>query len=120
MDGLQAADEDERSCGSLYIEQLNTYKTLKDPTHRWARRGLLHLIRDRLLGLSQAGAEPKLGQAIDQQAQYHDEAQRHDALRLFHKDGGSQKQRIFQKAKAPLRATLFFVGRHELLVGEDR
>jgi hypothetical protein len=43
------------------MEQLDAFKTLKDPTHRWARRGLVHLIRDRLLSLGQAGAEPTLG-----------------------------------------------------------
>jgi hypothetical protein len=43
-----------------------------------------------------------------------------EQLNLFHKAGGSQKERIFQKAKASLHAALFFVGPHELLVGEDR
>ena len=35
------------------------------------------------------------------------EPQRHDALRLFHKDRRGQKQRIFQKAKAPVLATWY-------------
>ena len=38
----------------LHMKQLNPLKTLKDPAHRWARSGLLHLIGDRSAG-SQPG-----------------------------------------------------------------
>jgi len=43
------------------MEQLNTFKTLKDPAHGRACCRLLDLIGNSLLGLGQAGAEPEFG-----------------------------------------------------------
>jgi hypothetical protein len=74
-----------------------------------------------LLGLSQAGAEPKLGQAIHRASQ-----STIMKLRAMIRSGFLTKTEearnsgYAQKAKASLRAALVFVGRHESLVGEDR
>jgi hypothetical protein len=41
------------------MEQLNALETLKDPAHRRMCGGLVHLIGNGLLGLGQAGSQPK-------------------------------------------------------------
>jgi hypothetical protein len=41
------------------MQQLNAFKTLKDPAHGGACRGFVHLIRESLIGLRQAGPQPK-------------------------------------------------------------
>jgi hypothetical protein len=91
------------------MEQLNALEALKDPAHGGASCRFVDVIGNGLLGLGQARPQPKLGQTRDQQAQDHDQAQRHDPFGLFHEHGGRQKQGVFEKAKAALDAALFFV-----------
>src|SRR5919205_570720 len=100
------------------MEQFNAFKTLKDPSHVGASRGLVDLIGNALLRLSQSRAQAKLRQAVHQQAEHHDQTEGHDALRFLDKDGGRQKEWIFEKAKAALHAALVFVGVDESFVGE--
>lgn len=50
-------------CGD--VQQLDAFKALKDPAHRWAAGWSVELIRDGLLRLGQARAQPILGQPID-------------------------------------------------------
>src|SRR5258708_11865155 len=102
------------------MKQLNALETLKNPTHGGTCCGFVDLIGKSLLRLGQPGAQPEFSQAIHQQAEDHDEAEGHDALRFFDKDGGCQKERIFEKAKPTLHATLVFVGTDEGLVGKSR
>jgi len=52
-------------------------------------------------------------------AENHDETERHDAFRFRDRDRGCQKERIFEKAKSTLGASLSFVGRDQMLVREN-
>src|SRR6266487_766181 len=96
------------------MQQLNALKTLKDPPHGWACGRLADLIGNGLLGLGQP-----CPQAVDEQAENHDETEGHDALGFLDKDGGGQKERIFEKAKAALSPALPFVGGNQLLVSKN-
>src|SRR6266700_4442002 len=100
------------------MKQLNAFKTWKDPSHGGSCRGFVDLIGNGLLGLAQPGAQPELRQAVHKQAEHHDEAEGHDALRFLDKDGGREKEGIFEKAKAALHAALVFVRADESFVGE--
>src|SRR5512135_422875 len=101
------------------MQELNALKTLKNPSHGGTSRRSVKLIGDGLLRFGQTGAQPMFGQPIDQQAEHHDQPQRDNALRLFEQDGGSQKQGIFQEAKAAFDAALVFIGAHYFLLSED-
>src|SRR6266699_4095618 len=95
------------------MQQLNALKTLKDPPHGWACGRLADLIGNGLLGLGQP-----CPQAIAEQAEDHDETERHNALGFLDKDGGGQKERIFEEAKAALGTALVLVDADQLLIGE--
>jgi hypothetical protein len=61
MKWLQAQNEDTGSRSRLDREQFNPLKALKDPTHGGTSCGLVHLIGNGLLGLSQPSAQPHFG-----------------------------------------------------------
>jgi len=53
---------------------------------------------------------------VDEQAEYHDEAQRNHPFGFLDEDGGRQEQRILQEAKVTLHAALVQVGGDALRV----
>src|SRR2546425_5454068 len=114
MDWLKTQDDGERGRGGLHMEQLNTFKTLKDPAHGWACAGFVHLVRNGLLCLDQTCPQPIFGQAVDQQAQDHNQTQDDDPLRFRDCDREGEKKRIFQKTKAALDPS--FVVEHYLSI----
>ena len=59
------------------------------------------------------------GEAVDEEAEHHHEAERHDALGLLDKDGGGQKERVFEEGEATFHAVLLFVRLDQLLIGEQ-
>jgi hypothetical protein len=79
------------------FEALEALEALEDPAQGRPIGGFAHLVGDRLAGRRQLLAQPMFRQAIDQQTQHHHQAERHDALGVFHKDRRGQEQWIFQK-----------------------
>jgi hypothetical protein len=61
MKRLQAQNKDTGSRSRLDVEQFNTLKALKDPTHGGTSRGLVNLIGNGLLSLDQTGTQPDFG-----------------------------------------------------------
>lgn len=76
------------------------------------------LVRQCLLRFSQTRAQAMFGQAVDEQAEDHDQSESNDALRFFDEDGGGQKQGIFEETKTAFDTALFFVDPHNLLFGK--
>ena len=83
------------------MQEINALKALKNPAHGGTLGRLVDLIGHGLFGGSQSGAKQVLSQAIDQEAEYHEKIQGDYTLRLLDKNGGSQKQGIFEKTKSP-------------------
>ena len=100
------------------MQELDTLKALEDPAQGWMIGWLAQLVRNRLTCLDQTRAEPMLGQAVDQQAEDHNQAQCHDALGLLEEHRGRQKQGVFEEAKATFNPSLRFVRGNHLLVAE--
>ena len=109
-----------RTCWLGEGEEADAFKALEDPAHRGPIGGFAHLVGNRLSRRRQLLAEPMFRQAIDQQAEHHHQAERHDTLRLLDKDRRGQEQGIFQKREAPLDARLLFVRLDQLLIGQHR
>ncbi len=99
------------------VMQVDALETLEEPAQRRTRRRLALLIGDRLSGCGEALAQAHLGQLVDQQAQRHDEGQRHDALRPFDEDRGSEEEGIFEESEATLHHRLFAIQGDDGLVG---
>ena len=76
----------------LERDQTHAFEALEHPAQRRPIRWLLELVGDRLAGGGEVRTQPVLGEPIDQEAQDHDQAERHDAGRFLHEDGGGQKQ----------------------------
>ena len=100
------------------MQQLDAFKTLKNPAHRRTSRRLVDLIGNGLLLLSQLGAYSVLSQTIDQQTQHHNEAQCYQPFGFFHKNRRGQEQGVFQETKTTFDAPLFFVGSDEIGIAE--
>lgn len=102
------------------MKQLDALKTLKDQRIVGRAMGFVDLFGNGLPRLAQTGAQSELNWAVHREAEYREETQRYNPLWFLHKDGGGQKQRIFEKAKATLHATLVFVDANKALVGKGR
>jgi hypothetical protein len=107
-----------RPSGEGESHQTEAVKAWEHPAHGRPIGRLFDLVGDRLASGGKLLAQAVLGQAVDEQAQHQDQAERHDALGLLHKDRGRQEERGFEKTEAPLHAVLVFVGADEFLVGE--
>jgi len=99
-------------------EQFHALKAWEHPPHRRTCGGFLELIRNGVGRFGEARSQTKRGQARDQEAEDHQEAQRHDPFGLLDTDGGSQEQGICEKAKPTCDAALIFVRLDESLIGE--
>ena len=66
-------------------QEINAFKALEDPAHRRSGGRLVKLVGKGLLGLDELGAEKIFGKTIDQQTEYHNEAQGHNPLRFLEK-----------------------------------
>lgn len=62
------------------MQEFDAFKALEDPPHRRSVCGVVELIGNRLARLGQARAETLLGQSVHQQAQDHNQTERHDPL----------------------------------------
>jgi hypothetical protein len=90
-------------------QQMNPNKVVEDP----ARGRVLHRLR-RLVGkrgpvVLECLANALLQSGIHQQTHGHHHEQRHDPLRLFERERGSEKAGVFEEAKAAFRIHLTFV-----------
>ncbi len=99
------------------VVQIQALKTLEEPAHRGPGGGPTQLVGHGLLGRVQALAHAHFSESVDQQAQHHHEGQRHDPLRLLHKDRGGQEERIFEEGEAAFHRRLGFVGLDQLPIG---
>jgi hypothetical protein len=107
MNGLQAENIGLDSGTETDTKQFNTFKALENESSMVGLAvGLLSLFGNRLLALLQALAQALFGQTIDEQAEDHNETERDQATRLFHKYRGGEKQGIFEETKTPFRAAL--------------
>lgn len=70
-----------------------------------------------VFGLNESGPE-MLPDDTPCRAEHHDEPQSHDAFWFLNKDGGCEKQRVFEKAEAALDPTLVFLGAEKSLLGK--
>ena len=88
------------------MQSLNALRTLKEPSNGRTSHLPVELIWNGFLGFGQTCAQLMFGQAIAQQAEYHDQPQCDNALGFFEEHGGGeQKQRaILEKAKATFDA----------------
>src|SRR5260221_6015327 len=119
MQWLQTGDIPMRwPAGQLEAHQTDTFEALEHPAHHRAICKLLQLVRDGLARGGQLRAQPMLSKPIHQQAQYHHQTKRDDALGLFHEHRRGQKQQILEKGEPAFDATLVFVGLDELMVGK--
>ena len=109
-----------RALGGLEHDRLTPSKHWKIQRMVGRSVGLFELVGDGLAGGGQLLTQAVFGQAVDEQAQHHDQAERHDPLGFLHEDRGGQKQRVFEETEAALHAVLVFVGVDELVVGELR
>jgi hypothetical protein len=100
------------------MKEIDALKTLKNPAHRWTVGGLIDLIGNGLLSVSELMAKEVFSYTIDQQAEYHDKAQRHHPFWLFDKHGGGQEQGIFEKTKSSFYASLLLIGQEDALMGK--
>ena len=69
------------------VQQLDALEALEHPAHRGPVRRLLDPVWDRLAGGRHPLAYAVLGEPVGEQAQHHDQAEGHDALRLLQEDG---------------------------------
>lgn len=97
------------------MEEIDALKTVKNPTHGGAVRGLVHLAGNSVRRLRELAAPYVFRQAIDQQAN-HDATQRHHAFRLFDKHAGSQEEGICEKATSPFHSSLLFLRQQDALM----
>jgi len=111
MQRFQAGDlvNGRASSARLVPHQANPFETLEHSAHGWPIGEFADLIGHRLGSSGQLLAQAVLCQPVDQQAQHHDQRERHDAARLLHKDRGSQKQRILEEGEAALYEQLVTV-----------
>lgn len=91
MKRLQPQDLRLRAGTKADMEEIDALKALKNPAHGRAVSGLVDLVGNGLRRVSKLTAQHVFGQAIDQQAQNHDETQSHHPFRLFDKHGGGQE-----------------------------
>jgi hypothetical protein len=109
VNGLQAQDQGARGGARVKRKHLDAYNALENPAHRRTCRRFLNLIRNAVRRLRSTCPQPKPGQARDEHAHDHDQAQSHDPLGHCDTHGGRQKQGIVEKATPALEAALFCV-----------
>lgn len=100
------------------VQQFNAFKALEDPAHRRSVGGLVDLIGNGLPRCCQLLTQTMFCQTVHQQREHHDQAQRHNPFRFFHKDRGGQEQGIFEETKPSFHAALLQVQADHLLVGD--
>src|SRR5262245_26328746 len=94
---------------SWAIEYMNRREIVKHPAVGRGLDALAFLVREGGRLLLEGGANPILQGGVHQQADGHDHEQGHDAFRLFEREGGGQKLRVFEEAKPAFCPRLPFV-----------
>lgn len=95
-------------------EQFHTLNTREPPTHGRARSGFLERIGKGLRCFGETRPLPTRGQARDEYAHDHAQAQCHHPFRLCDQDGGSEEQGVCEETEPLFDATPLFGGRRGL------
>ncbi|HEY7417808.1 MAG TPA: hypothetical protein VH593_21675 [Ktedonobacteraceae bacterium] len=103
-----------------YMQQIKVLKALEQPAHSGPSRGAMQLAWHRLTSGGSLLAYAHFGQLVDEQAEHHDQCERHDTLWLFHEDRRRQKQGAFEKRKPAFHYHLFLIQRDDRLCGDQQ